>query len=760
MNRIFKYIFASALLIASLSGVANAQMSDAEKAKAQKSIEVDKWTTPGPVDGSYYLNLETFITGYTSNVTTYETTTISTPLDIVLLLDMSGSMNDSMTGIQNSSKERINALKTAVDNFITTIKNDATTNNVDHRISLIQFNSQSYPNGSTHQVVVTPAVETSYTASNTSGMNTSTTYYVLVNGSYCQVKYCDSQGRTNGNNRSWRYNSSRNTWTTLSNLGNSMIYSSTPVTTNVLDTIVEGYTKGQTQVVKNFRSVQTSETELKSALQSMQADGSTYVNYGINLAKLVFEKGQRSESLKLLVLFTDGVPGQYRGISNFNSTVANETIATSKILKENGVIVYTVGTINMDGATTTEKANVNNYMSYTSSNYPNAQNLSNPGTPAADQKYYANTTDASVLNNVFQTISKETAQEAANANAGYTEATTENNVTVKDIVTSNFVIPADAKGDIDLSKIEIYTAKSTGVTRADNFDYQNYAYNENGYTWAEPELSTLEPAAVKDADTGKTTVSVPGFNFSENWVGWQDKYDGGSRVEAECSLHDGYKLIIKILVEPNPNSIGGEVPTNDPASGLYITKDGVEENLESYPQPDKVLVPMDLNIVMNGIKDRGDKNLYKPGETAIFKITDYAGQSWTVAVTANESGVGTASIKVPFYNDATKDTYKVEEMPEWSYRFNSKADPTIVGNPENSTSISKQLTVENHTFYFVATDTDPLTDGAGNEILDEDGKNSVVSRDFQKFFYDESSKNNVFNSSANPTGTSTTSRKK
>lgn len=734
MNRIFKYIFASALLIASLSGVANAQMSEAEKAKAQKSIEVDKWTTPGPVDGSYYLNLETFITGYTSNVTTYETTTVSTPLDIVLLLDMSGSMNDSMTGSQNNSKERINALKSAVDNFITTIKNDATTNHVDHRISLIQFNSQSYPNGSRH--TVTTYDPTGKTTKNTNGLTQSSTYYVeLTPGQYTEVKYVNSNGGTN-NNRAWRY-SNGSTWTPVSQLSDMPILEK-KTTNNVLDTVVEGYTTGQTQVVKNFRSVQTSETELKNALQSMQASGSTYVNYGINLAKLVFEKGQRSESLKLLVLFTDGVPGQYRAISDFNSNVANETIATSKGLKENGIIVYTVGTINLNGATTTQKANVNNYMSYTSSNYPNAQSLSAPGTPAAEQKYYANTTDASVLNNVFQTISQETAQEAANANAGYTEATTENNVTVKDIVTSNFVIPADAKGDIDLSKIEIYTAKSTGVTRADNFDYQNYAYKENGYTWAEPELSTLEPAAVKDADTGKTTVSVPGFNFSENWVGWQDKYDGGSLVDDECSLHDGYKLIIRILVEPDPNSVGGEVPTNDPASGLYITKDGVEENLEAYPQPDKVLVPMDLNIVMNGIKDRGDYNLYKPGETAIFKITDYAGKSWTVAVTANESGVGTASIKVPFYNDATKDTYKVEEDPAWSYRFNSKADPTITGNPENSTSITKQLTKEDHTFYFVATDTEVRDNG------------DQVSYDFQKFFYDESSKNNVFNSSANP----------
>lgn len=779
MNRIFKYIFASALLIASLSGVANAQMSDAEKAKAQKSIEVDKWTTPGPVEGSYYLNLETFVTGYTSNVTTVTTTTTSTPLDIVLLLDVSGSMEYGMNTTSAVSKpnRRIDALQTAVGNFITTIKKDAVDNNVDHRISLIKFASPYLPDGTYTTLPATITGGTVVCQSNQATTSTklldqTKTYYIVHNNAVVEVRF---RGNANGGGTTrWRYQDGTN-WTRVDEHNPvTPVYSVAPTvvpSTTQMNVVegndnvpsgtpnIEGHThvgRNATQIVKDFRSVKTAETELKNAVNALYPNGATAADYGMTLANFVLQPerqgGVRPESLKIFILFTDGDPTYW---TEFSTTVANSVISSTKTLKDSGVKVYVVSTIqSVKDGTDTDK-----YLKYASSDYPEAISLTSAGSAIKEPKFSINTNSASELDKVFQRISEDSKQEAANSNAGYTEATTENNVTVKDIVTSNFVLPADAKGDMDLSKIEIYTAKSTGVTRVDNFDYQNYAYKENGYTWAKPELSTLEPAAVKDADTGKTTVSVPGFNFSEYWVGWQDDYLNGSRVDDNCSLHDGYKLIIKILVEPNPNSIGGEVPTNDPASGLYITKNGVEENLEAYPQPDKVLVPMDLNIVMNGIKDRGDKNLYKPGETAIFKITDYAGKSWTVAVTANESGVGTASIKVPFYNDATKDTYKVEEMPEWSYRFNSKADPTIVGNPANSTSISKQLTVENHTFYFVATDTDPLTDGAGNEILDEDGKNSVVSRDFQKFFYDESSKNNVFNSSANPTGTSTTSRK-
>lgn len=753
MNRIFKYIFASALLIASLSGVANAQMSEAEKAKAQKSIEVDKWTTPGPVDGSYYLNLETFVTGYTSNVTTYETTTESVPLDIVLLLDVSGSMSNNLSG--NTS--RISALRTAVKNFIGTIKTDAETNSVDHRISLIKFAGVNYPDG-TLTYTYTARTSQSYSYNDVNGKNyyykhTDGNYYLVTAGGNTNKRIGVTIGGTNyylqGTSLSTTYETGHNAnyklWT-------GVLYNATnPVVSNVVEG--NGYSSGTTnytQVVKNFRDVKTQSTELNNAVDALTTGGTTAADYGFELANLVFN-GANDGSVKVLILFTDGDPTHG---SSFDSTVANDVITLSKAMKESGVLVYTIGTF------TNPNTNENNYMNNTSSNYPNASSLTQAGTRVpSDKNYFYNVSSATELNNVFQTISKETSQEAANANAGYTEATTENNVTVKDIVTSNFVIPSDAYGNIDLSKIEVYTAKSTGVTRVNNFDYQNYAYTENGYTWDKPVPSTLTPEATKDTETGKTTVSVPGFNFSENWVGWQDSYDRGLRVDAECSLHEGYKLILKILIEPDPNGVGGEVPTNDPASGLYITKNDNEVLLEEYPKPDKVLVPMDLTIVMNGIKDRGDNNLYKEGETAIFKVTDYEGKYWMVAVTANGSGVGTASIKVPFYNDVTKDTYKVEEMPEWSYRFNSKADPSISGNPANSTSISKQLKSEDHTYYFIATDTDPIKDADGNVILDNDGKDSVVSRDFQKYFYHEDNKNNVFNSTANPTGTSTSSRK-
>lgn len=846
MNKSFKYIFASALLVASFMSDAVAQRKvtaeQSEAEKAEKSVMLTKKTTPVEgVDGAYYLDLETFITGYTSNVTTYSTVTVSTPLDIVLLLDVSGSMSWNMAGTQKSNvattDQRIYALKQAVNNFIATIKSDSETNNVEHRISLIKFAGPEYPDGTntssktvyyartntaySYQVYGNNAYyykdgdnyyqvsretgegSVSYTARNSSnytydgyGNNTyyykdGDNYYPVSRGSYSTgsgwnkktyyylsytanntTHYLSGTGETTTRpsnvtdnkgtiwtgvlytrsattvyrlyytNGTKHYLSGSTETTTApidvtaaaTTIWTGILYSKETVTTP--DNIVEGNGKynnntyNYTQVVKNFLSVKDNKDALNTAVNNLSTGGATAADYGVMLANTVFTSGGRADALKVLVLFTDGDPTHG---SSFDATVANSTIAGTKPLKESGVKVYVVGTI----SGVTDGSNTDKYLKYASSNYIHATSLTDAGDMTTGGNYSFNTTDAYELNNVFQKISEEASQDAANANAGYTEATVANNVTIKDIVTENFVIPSNADGEINLGNIQIWTAKSTGVTRADNFNYQDYQYS--AYTWDDPVLRTdLEPEAHR-SDDKKTSVSVPGFDFSENWVGWQDAYetrDGAkpTRKEDECFLHEGYKLILRILVEPDPDAVGGLVPTNDPASGLYITKDGTEISLKSYEVPPSVLVPMDLTIVMNGITDRGNKNLYKEGETAIFQVEGYGGKGWTVAVTADANGHGEASIKVPFYNSAEKDQFTVTEISGWSYRFNSVVDiEKETGTTEATASRTKQLTADDHIFYFKATDTEDL------------GSDGMVSRDFQVYFYHENNKNNVFN---------------
>ena len=65
-----------------------------------------------------------------SNIVTY-----SKACDIVLVLDRSGSMNFSLTGSDNNSKERVAALQTAVNAFLTTIQKSSP----DSRVAIVSY---------------------------------------------------------------------------------------------------------------------------------------------------------------------------------------------------------------------------------------------------------------------------------------------------------------------------------------------------------------------------------------------------------------------------------------------------------------------------------------------------------------------------------------------------------------------------------------------------------------------------------------------
>lgn len=89
-------------------------------------------------DGNYNLVMEAYVEGNTEIVAS------SRPLDIVLVLDVSGSMDGPM-GNRDKTK-RIDALKNAVKGFITKVaeNNPATAENpVGHRISIVKFAKNS-----------------------------------------------------------------------------------------------------------------------------------------------------------------------------------------------------------------------------------------------------------------------------------------------------------------------------------------------------------------------------------------------------------------------------------------------------------------------------------------------------------------------------------------------------------------------------------------------------------------------------------------
>ncbi len=96
-------------------------------------------TATANADGSYKIRMEAFTTGKVT------TTTSTTPVDVVLVLDQSGSMADNFDGNETStdSARRQYAMKQAVNTFIEAVADKYNAEKSDHRISIVTFGSDA-----------------------------------------------------------------------------------------------------------------------------------------------------------------------------------------------------------------------------------------------------------------------------------------------------------------------------------------------------------------------------------------------------------------------------------------------------------------------------------------------------------------------------------------------------------------------------------------------------------------------------------------
>lgn len=93
-------------------------------------VQLSKTVTPDENSDTYTVRLEAYATGA-------QTTVVSTkPCDIVLVLDVSGSMDDPMSRYESTKK--LTALKNAVNNFIDQVA-EKETDSVKHNISIVKF---------------------------------------------------------------------------------------------------------------------------------------------------------------------------------------------------------------------------------------------------------------------------------------------------------------------------------------------------------------------------------------------------------------------------------------------------------------------------------------------------------------------------------------------------------------------------------------------------------------------------------------------
>ena len=268
-----------------------------------------------------------------------------------------------------------------------------------------------------------------------------------------------------------------------------------------------GNEQNYTQIVKELTKVDNAEkvNQLKKAVSQLKAAGATSSDYGLQKAEKALENANQD---KVVVLFTDGEPNHFNG---FDYEVATNAVNTAKNLKQKGTTIYTVGVFK------DPSERINQYMSSVSSNHPGATatvagngknwTVNDGGSEAGT--HYITAKNATDLIKAFQTISSEVSSTHLDSSA-----------VVVDKVPSNFKAPTNEQ-DVTL-KVADY----------------------NGNTFGEEKTAPEGiSATVEDG-----TVSVTGFDFSKNWCG------------PNGTTPHGKKLIIEFTI--SRTNYGGTQPTN------------------------------------------------------------------------------------------------------------------------------------------------------------------------------------------------------
>lgn len=423
-------------------------------------------------NGQFLLTLEAYVTG------TVTTVTQDSPMDIVLVLDVSGSMADPINKVY---KDQLDTNKT-------------------YKIA----SGDDY-------------VEVQY---NTSERNWG--YYIdyMLFSRWKSVTPKTSENDTNSDNVQFYETTSR--LDALKSAVNEFIASVQTMSPGSRIAIVKfaSYTNTsyqKTEIVKNLTTLDDNGvSDLQSAVSALYANGATRADIGMQLANNILDSAAKESGntrRQLAIMFTDGDPTGESG--NFNTTTANSAISNAKNIKDrvvtipgdNGTTVQSHGTVYTIGCFDTVPStgsNPDKYMNYVSSNYPSAASLKNPGVAGEKQGYYQTATSADSLKDIFRSISSET---------GAINGDLKSQTVLQDVISDSFNIDT-SDGKAILVHSESCTAiDSTGAPTSWSRDDTVYSYTQEG-----------------------KTVKVTNFDYKENWVGAMDNKAHGKKIVLEIPI--------------------------------------------------------------------------------------------------------------------------------------------------------------------------------------------------------------------------------
>ena len=503
-------------------------VDQAEAVVLDKTVKVND-------DNTYTLNIESYATGEV----VYKPEERELPADVVLVIDRSSSMGEDFPG----SSSRMAALRSSAKAFVDDMTKRFNAEKSDHRISIVSF------------------------------------------------------GRTANSVRTWTYLNTSNT------------------------------------------------TDIKNSIDNIGAESSyTYPDTGLDMAYDMFQPYNRTTNpngdnydgpnkdkrQKAVILFTDGVPCS-SGDNYFDITYANKAIVSANKIKKQDIKVYGIGifenaksnvmygsldyfkslglnttTLDVYGADissyctsgavgqkwmVTDHFNVDNavagnrMMNIISSNVTSDETtvglskndpIERKGNrwyktttfygftitkeiKREEQSYYFTAATASELTEQFAVISEL-------IEYGGTIVELNEETQIRDIITKYFTLPKNAT----VNDIILKVAKCKGVDADGNYLFDDPILTKD--TEAFKGVQAIITDHFEESD--RRNITVTGFDFTDNYVAYDP-------VAKEAR---GHKLIITFDIEAIEGFSGGNnIPTNDPASGIYPP--GKNAPLKPYPQP-------------------------------------------------------------------------------------------------------------------------------------------------------------------------------
>ena len=572
MKNIYKYIAFGIALLASAFAL-NAQDPYNREGGMATSKKVE-----GPEGGYYTITLESFATG---NSTVTES---ATPVDVVLVLDVSGSMDEALYTYtaRVSQSYSYSSYGNATYYYKHTDGNYYAVSRAGRNNHRLQFTVGSGYGATTWYLVGTSATTTRPTGYGEDDILWTGVLYIredrgtkidnLKSAVETFVKTVNHNANFDKQNKqrvpvihnrisvvkyagNRYYNSNQN--------ANSCFNAPNASNLSAGNNHYGYYDYNYTEVLVGFTDVSTDDGVNKvmgtgnyTGVTDIVEGGATSADFGLYKATFLLETVKNDDSNKVVVLFTDGEPNHSSG---FDDDVADDAINVASTLKKTyGATVFTIGVFD------NETDDIRNYMNWTSSNYPDATGWDDDGstTTPAENSYYQNASGAN-LDDIFKAVAESSSQTDAKAGAS---------TQVRDVVSNSFILPEKAE-DAQV------TIKVSTIT-------------EDGGDWEEPVAATGVTHEIKTVTT--TTgeqhkeLVVSGFDYTlddtKDADGFTTRDDAGNWVgerysSASTKFWAGKKLIISFRIQANDEATGGVgTGTNHPDSGIYTQKMDDEGN--------------------------------------------------------------------------------------------------------------------------------------------------------------------------------------